>query len=326
MATNRLHLNPRGARRRPLFLFLLAAAAVAAAALGLPPEAAGAYRWPVRPFDRQHAVRGYFGDPRIHRGERSLHFGVDVSAPDGTAVYATVTGRVYVDGETVGILPGRDRQTAHEYWHVVPSVRPGAWAVAGRTVVGRIAEGWGHVHFAEIAGGRYVNPLRPGGLAPYADRTRPTALFATFERNARPVGRTVRGAVALVSEALDDTPLSVPAPWTDKPVAPALVRWRIAGVTGWRVAVDFRSGLPESSFESVYAPWTRQNHPWSRGRYRFVLAPRFDTRALPDGRHRLEIVAADTRGNAGRLAVPFTVANRLAGGSVLDAAERATGR
>src|SRR5918999_1491483 len=118
MATNRLHLNPRGARRHS-FLFLLAAAAVAAAALALAPEADGTYGWPVRPFDRQHPVRGYFGDPRIHEGQRSLHFGVDVSAPDGTAVYATVTGRVYVDGETVGILPGRDRQTAHEYWHVV---------------------------------------------------------------------------------------------------------------------------------------------------------------------------------------------------------------
>jgi hypothetical protein len=304
MATNRLHLIRLG------LAVTCGVAALAGLALFHPTQA-GAYGWPVKPFDRQHPVRGFFGDPRIHEGSHALHFGVDVSAPDGSAVYATVTGRVYVDGQTVGILPGSNRETAHEYWHVIPSVQQGTWAVARRTVLGRIAKGWGHVHFAEIQGGRYVNPLRPGGLAPYRDYTRPEVRSATFERDGRPVGRTVRGILDFVTEASDQTPLAVPAPWTAKPVTPALVRWRISGVTTWRAAVDFRNALPTSPFESVYARWTRQNHPWSRGRYRFVLQGSFDTRTLTDGPQRLEIEAADTRGNTDRRVVRFTVANNV---------------
>jgi hypothetical protein len=314
MATNRLHLSAR----RTLV------AAVFATAVLVHAGPAAAYGWPVKPFDRQHPVRGFFGDPRIHRHDRALHFGVDISAPDGTPVYATVSGPVAVHTPQHDVVSIRLRDgSAVEYWHVVPTIAPGARAVAYRTVIGRVGRGWGHVHLAEIRGGRYVNPLREGGLSPYRDETRPSVRFATFERAGRPVGRTVRGTVALVAEALDETPLPVPPPWTDKPVAPALVRWRIVGETRWRVAIDFRGALPSSPFESVYAPWTRQNHPWSRGRYRFVLAARFDSRVLPDGRHRLEVVATDTRANAGRLAIPFTVANRVAAASFLDAAERA---
>jgi len=65
--------------------------AVAIAALFLAPRAA-AYSWPLKPFNKQHPVRGTFGDPRYHLGaEGSLsafHFGVDIAAPDGTPVYA----------------------------------------------------------------------------------------------------------------------------------------------------------------------------------------------------------------------------------------------
>jgi hypothetical protein len=28
------------------------------------PAAAAAYSWPVRPFNKQHPIRGFFGDPR----------------------------------------------------------------------------------------------------------------------------------------------------------------------------------------------------------------------------------------------------------------------
>src|SRR5688572_15595570 len=50
------------------------------------------YRWPVKPFDRQHPVRGFFGDPRIanHGHSKQFHFGVDISAPNGTPVFATL--------------------------------------------------------------------------------------------------------------------------------------------------------------------------------------------------------------------------------------------
>ena len=65
---------------------------------------------------------------------------------------------------------------------------------------------------------------------------------------------------------------------------------------------------------AIYARWTRQNHPWpvsGNGRYRYVLARGWDTRALPDGSYRLEVAVSDTRGNAARSSTSFTVANRM---------------
>ena len=57
------------------------------------------YGWPVKPFDEQHPVRGFFCDPRIGaKGGKAFHFGVDVSAPDGTAVYAVEGGKVHSEG------------------------------------------------------------------------------------------------------------------------------------------------------------------------------------------------------------------------------------
>src|SRR5687768_15684489 len=71
---------------------------------------ASGYGWPVRPFDVQHPIRGQFGDPRIgmtpNGVHHSFHFGVDVSAPNGTAVYATMDGVVVRwphRPETVGV-------------------------------------------------------------------------------------------------------------------------------------------------------------------------------------------------------------------------------
>ena len=66
-----------------------------------------AYGWPVKPFHRQHPIRGSFGDPRIGGRSHSFHFGVDVSCPDGTPVYATITGRAYISPrhrETVTVI------------------------------------------------------------------------------------------------------------------------------------------------------------------------------------------------------------------------------
>ena len=57
------------------------------------------YGWPVEPFDKQHAVRGFFCDPRNpDPAHESFHFGVDVSAPDGTPVFAVEAGTVHSEG------------------------------------------------------------------------------------------------------------------------------------------------------------------------------------------------------------------------------------
>jgi hypothetical protein len=51
--------------------------------------------------------------------------------------------------------------------------------------LGVIDHGWGHVHFAETRGGRYVNPLRPGALEPYVDRIAPTIAAAAVAPDGR---------------------------------------------------------------------------------------------------------------------------------------------
>ena len=67
---------------------------------GIVSPSGDAHPWPIKPFDRQHPVRGLFGDPRIgDGGGKSFHFGVDVTpstAPPSTPSRAAVsrsTGR-----------------------------------------------------------------------------------------------------------------------------------------------------------------------------------------------------------------------------------------
>jgi murein DD-endopeptidase MepM/ murein hydrolase activator NlpD len=160
-----------------LCLSALAPATIATASTTAGGKPASSYGWPVKPFHRQHPVRGFFGDPRVDweipqvRRLYRFHFGVDISAPDGSAVYATTSGSISVRGEVVSVT--RADGVVLEYWHVRPLVTSGQRAVAYRTVVGRVEQGWGHVHFSERRGTSYVNPLRGGAMSPYVDRTAP---------------------------------------------------------------------------------------------------------------------------------------------------------
>jgi hypothetical protein len=273
------------------------------------------YGWPVKPFRAQHAVRGFFGDPRIgnHGRSRQFHFGVDVSAPDGTAVYATLTGRIWIHPlhATTVVISGPG-SVEFSYWHVVPTVRTGQRAVAYRTVIGHVQSPYAHVHFAEARGGRYLNPLRPGAMGPFDDRTRPTVTAVVVERAGRQLQTTgVRGPFDLVAEVRDETPIAVPRPWHDLPVTPALVKWRLITSSGnvvrdWGIAVDFRLTIPSASmFAAVWAPGTTQNHVRLPGRYRVYLSRELELRP---GTYIVEVAVLDTRGNASRIRAPITSA------------------
>src|SRR5262249_15637387 len=143
------------------------------------------YGWPVKPFDQQHPVRGFFGDPRIGSGGgTSFHFGIDVSAPDGTAVYAVIAGTVHLNvaGGPQNIAVTSSGVT-HGYWHVQPAVRHGQ-QIARHALLGHVAVPQAHVHFAErTPGGPYLNPLRRGALAPFVKQHPPTVDRIVAERN-----------------------------------------------------------------------------------------------------------------------------------------------
>jgi hypothetical protein len=284
-----------------------------------PPVGVG-YGWPVKPFFTQHPVRGMFGDPRIGVTpdglSKQFHFGVDVSAPNGTPVYATMSGSISIHPlhSDVVLIDGPGG-VEFSYWHIVPVVRGGEHAVAYRTLIGHVERPWAHVHFSEARYGRYVNPLRTGAMGPYVDHTKPMVGAVELEHGGRPVRlASAHGTLDLVAEVSDETPLAVPHPWSDMPVMPTLVRWRLLGarraITGWATAVDFTWTIPSAgAFDEVFAQWTRQNHPNHRGRYRIYLVHGWSSELVPDGVYRVEVEATDIRGNRTRAAFRMTVAN-----------------
>jgi murein DD-endopeptidase MepM/ murein hydrolase activator NlpD len=342
MKTFAPYINLRASRCALLVLVLIAALAAPGYALAAPAAASGAYSWPVKPFDQQHPVRGDLGDPRtlfaappttegvLHgSGQFSFHEGIDISAPNGTPVYPVRDGRVLV----ASLEKGRERVVVQcaggvvfEYWHLTPHVRIGQLVKTDQTVLGTILRPAGHVHLTEVRGGRPVNPLAPGHIAPYADHTTPhvTAIRIQTGGDSPVMVNLVRGSLSFVVEAYDTPSLPVPGIWHGMPVAPALITWRIQTWTGKvvvpeRTAVDFRTTIPsDSSFWNVYARGTYQNMSVFGDHYSFAqpgcflfrLAPTpLDTTRLKDGVYEIAVTATDTRGNSSTLSQRFSVHN-----------------
>ena len=346
MATNS-HISTRAAWRRTIVLITLislaGAACAAAVAAGtqqahaVQTAAGGGYCWPIKPFDQPHPVRGVFGDPRTtfngpptqaglnSNGIFAYHFGVDISAPDGTAVYPIRSGVVHMrSGETVVVTS--DDGNAFEYWHVVPSVREGQRVTARETVLGRLH--YGHVHLTEVEHGRQVNPLAPGHLTPYVDGTTPRvdeALYLDAGNGRALLPEFLRGRVQLAVSASDQTSMPNPdARWNGLPVVPARLTWRIERakngqiVAREREAFDVRERLPSKPFWQTFVRGTRQNMAnfaghkmWRQpGVYLFRLDATFDTRQLKDDIYVLVATASDTRGNTGVGHFIFTIHNK----------------
>ena len=283
-----------------------------------------AYHWPIKPFDRQHPIRGAFGDPRIvtrgnplgwsgpqEIGAHSFHNGVDIVAPPGTPVYPVVSGRVVrakPDEIVVDTADGR----AFQYYHLskARAVRSGKLVVADRTVLGWIQVRYGHVHLAEIDGHLVHNPLAPGHLEPYRDHTKPqaTELYVDDGPVPSPVeGRSVGPGDELAVDVVDTPAMAAPGPWNGLPQVPALVEWRLfhgRTRTGWKVAVDFRqTEPPPRDFWQVYGAGTYQNSPAFANHIYLGMAGRYLIRIhlhanrLAPGLYQIAVRVADTRGN-----------------------------
>jgi hypothetical protein len=291
------------------------------------PSFARAYDWPVLPFDRQHPIRGNFDDPRTRTGRvdrdptnsQSFHDGVDIQVPDGSPVYAIKAGEAFlVNRSAVAVVsPGWStaRPLVFGYWHVDPAVADHQ-QVAWHELLGYVRRGAGHVHLSELRFGRYVNPLRIGGLSPYVDRTapvirrivlRPCVPFREISVEA------VSGCVEVVVNAFDPPPLRLRGPWSDAVLPPFRVAWGGLFSGSWlpagvRPSVEF-DRIFDVPLSDVYAWGTRQNLRYRPGTYYFWLARKLDTRMLTDGVHTIRVSVSDVRRNEATSTFRFTVAN-----------------
>ena len=271
------------------------------------------YPWPLKPFDRQHPVRAFFNDPRIEDASHAFHFGIDISAPDGTPVYAVTPGKVFIEDHGHAVAVQAPTGRAFGYWHVTPAVAHHQ-QVGLHQLLGHIEAPWGHVHFAESMSGHYLDPIRPGALKPFVDVGHPTIAQIMFRHGTTDIDPDeVEGLVQICCVAYDTTPISVPAPWHHMPVTPARVRYRIfrAGKTivPLRLGVDLRVFRTPDAFHIVFAADTRQNHPDKPGRYCFILAHDWNSAGFANARYRIEVEAADIHGNRAVSSLPFQIRN-----------------
>jgi len=317
---------------RRLLLVVIVALACAGTAAG--------YSWPIKPFDRQHPIRGFFGDPRtvyengILAGAFdgpsfiSFHQGVDIAAPNGTPVYAVEDGTVhYLGAATMNLVTSHD--VTFQYFHIIPVAGEGEQAIARETVLGYVQPPYGHVHITEIDGIHAVNPLQSGHLTPYRDRTIPRVRDIVVRNLSGDVQTPVGlcGRVELDVDAYDPQPLPVPGAYHGLPVAPAFVQWwmtRVGGktVVAPKTAADFRQTLPgNGQFFNVYAKGTYENSPrfgaqqytGMPGRYLFLLSGSFDTTKLTNGNYVVSVRVADVRGNHSTATERLSILNAKSG-------------
>lgn len=291
------------------------------------PHAGSAYDWPVQPFDHQHPVRGTFDDPRTRTGRVDLdptnpqrfHDGVDIQVPDGTPVYAIEPGQVFlVNRYAVAVVSpvwSASPPLVFGYWHIDPVVASYGF-VARHQLLGYVRPGAGHVHLSERRFGQWVNPLRPGGLSPYVDRTTPAIAKVVLRPCVpfQPVSPdAVSGCVSLVVRAFDRPSLPLHGAWSGAVLPPYRVSWTGLYSGPWFPAAVTPSlelaHLFEGPVGDVYAPGTRQNLPNVPGKYYFWLARDLDTTGLADGPHTISVTVSDIRGNEASTDFSFTVAN-----------------
>jgi hypothetical protein len=258
--------------------------------------------WPLKPFRRQHPLRAGLNEWR----PANMHIGIDIQALDGTPVYALQNGRAGIAGR--GTVDIRVLVGAYEYWHVVPSVREGAYVRAHRTVIGHVVKGAGHLHLSE-GHGDYLNPMRPGGrvLAPYRDALAPV------------IGSVHQAGGEALVEAFDPQSLRRTIRYRTPVLAPAAVAWRARDARGRALTplvFAYRGShhYPTAAKPAVYGPGTTP--PTHRGAiaggwacfWAFeVCVPKWSYRlpGVPAGAAAVTVYAWDWAGNVAMRTTPL---------------------
>lgn len=300
------------------------------------------FRWPVKPFDRAHALRATFAEPRGLRGvggpngggaaradylgglgqiaplgHRGLHTGIDIIARDGTPVYAVRSGTARTGGagyEAHVIVGG------FGYWHLAGAVRTGTRVVAFQTILGRVYPGQGHVHltrFAAPGSGESaddpVNPLLAGGVTPYSDRRPPTlGELKAFDTAQRALATDrLSGPVVLAVKASDVQSLG----GARTGLYSLSYRLRDASGNSALGPIDVFAfqllpvqGIARRLYTAASTRHRFETQFWYRISDRTPSNDGFlHTERLAPGRYSLEITASDARHNTTRRSYPLTV-------------------
>lgn len=292
--------------------------------------------WPTKPFYGTHRIQGTLDEPRVLTGftpaatplleqglaglnqaipifPRVAHIGVDISAPDGTPVYAVRSGIAvtHLAGSGTYVDVG-----AFAYWHLEDPVPTGTRVVALHTIIGRAYPGLHHINFSRYYKGVAVNQLRFGGFYSTSDTTRPvlgalrafTAAGRTLAANAipeAPVALFVRASdlwsqggaeigLYKLSWSLSTTSGKTIWPTTTTLQADVLVSDQ---VMGWIVSPDSeRLDRLETDFSY------RLFHPEATPR-----SPLMNFTTLAAGPYVIHATAQDAAGHTTNRAYPITV-------------------
>ena len=257
-------------------------------------------------------MRGFFNDPRVQDASHAFHFGIDVSAPDGTAVYAVTPGKVFIEDKGHAVAVQAPNGRAFGYWHVKPAVAHHQ-QVGLHQLLGHIEARLGPRPFRREPQGPYLDPIRPGALQPFVDVGHPTIAKIMFRRGKKEPRPPHQGPHAdLLRRLRHDAgaragAVVAHAGRARAAAVPHVVRraLRAAAPPGRRPP-----RVPQARpYTTSTAADTRQNHPASPVATCFILAHDWNSRAFPNNRYNLEVQAADIHGNRVSSMLPFAIRN-----------------
>ena len=251
-----------------------------------------------------------------HRGaSHAFHFGIDISAPDGTPVYAVTPGKVFIEDHGHAVAVQAPTGRAFGYWHVTargrapPAGRPAPAARAHRGALGPRALRREHE--------RSLPRPDPAGRAAPVRRRRPPDdradhVPARGDRRRSPA--TSRGALQICCVAYDTTPhrrAAALAPHAGRARARALPHLLRGPVH--RAAARRRrpARLPQAGRipRRLSRPTRRRTTRTSPVATASSSRTTGTARRSRTTRYLLEVEAADIHGNRAVSSLPFTIRN-----------------